>query len=531
MDVETFTTHAGFSIMLRPIILLDVFVVGACVTWLQQTVSSKRRARLLPPGPPRMALIGNVLDMPKSHLWEKAAEWRKEYGDIIYLENFGSPLVILNSYEATIDLLEKRSIKYSSRSTPPMVDELQDWTWLTVFTPYGNRWKGYRGPIQKAFNTPEVIEYKDIQRRSSRLLLADLLRDPGKHNLYVKSSTVRTIMLAAYGHEVVEANDSYVSLVEEGTIFAGSAAVPGQFLVDIFPWLKYVPTWFPGAGFQKIAQQGRRLSHDMRYIPYENTKNKILSGEAGQSLVSRLLDQCVARGSNSTPEDDALISAVAGMVYAGGTDTTSSVLQTFLLAMTLFPEAQKKGQEEIDRVIGNDRLPDFEDKENLPYIDAIYKECLRWNQPLPLGVPHLLTEDDTYNGYFLPAGTVVAANQWWMMHDPSEFPEPEIFRPERFLPAPGNKLPLDPSKVAFGFGRRVCAGKLMADSSVYITIASILATFDISVPVDEAGNPQPPSAEYNTSSVVNHPMPFDCIVRSRSEKAAALIVQSVDMHI
>ena len=139
-DVEKITTSQ--PIMLRPITLLDVFVVGACVTWLQQTVSSRRRARLLPPGPPRMALIGNVLDMPKSHLWEKAAEWRKEYGmarcldsnrrlignwfigDIIYLENFGSPLVILNSYETTIDLLEKRSIKYSSRSTTPMLDEL-----------------------------------------------------------------------------------------------------------------------------------------------------------------------------------------------------------------------------------------------------------------------------------------------------------------------------------------------------------------------------------------------------------------------
>ncbi len=101
-----------------------------------------------------------------------------------------------------------------------------------------------------------------------------------------------------------------------------------------------------------------------------------------------------------------------------------------MLAMTLFPEAQKRGQEEIDRVIGRDRLPDFEDRENLPYVDAIYKECLRyssdkfvccahfsfsfyrWHQPLPLGVPHLLTEDDTYNGYFLPAGTLVAANQW-----------------------------------------------------------------------------------------------------------------------
>lgn len=101
--------------------------------------------------------------------------------------------------------------------------------------------------------------------------------------------------------------------------------------------------------------------------------------------------------------------------------------------MTLFPDAQRKGQEEIDRAVGSDRLPDFEDRENLPYIEAMFKECLRyvvvyslhlaivsaglieifrWHQPLPLGVPHLLTEDDTYNGYFLPAGTTVAANQW-----------------------------------------------------------------------------------------------------------------------
>lgn len=469
--------------------------------------------------------------MPKSHLWEKAATWKKEYGDIIYLENFGVPLVILNSYEATIDLLEKRSVKYSSRPTPTMGSELQDWSWLTVFTPYGNRWKGYRGPIQKAFNTPEVVEYMDVQRQSARLLLSNLLRQPNNHNLFIKSSVVRTIMLATYGHEVLEANDPYVSLVEEGTIFAGTAFVPGRFLVDIFTWLKYVPAWFPGAEFQKIAQKGLRLSHDMRYVPYENSRDKILDGEAKQSLTSYLVEQVLAESGRLTPDNDDLISAVAGMVYAGGTDTTGSVLQTFMLAMTLFPEAQKRGQEEIDRVIGRDRLPDFEDRENLPYVDAIYKECLRWHQPLPLGVPHLLTEDDTYNGYFLPAGTLVAANQWWMMHDPVEFPQPEVFKPERFLPEPGKRLPMDPSKVAFGFGRRICAGKMMADSSVYITIASILAVFDISMPIDEAGNHVHPSAEYNTASVVNHPMPFDCRIAPRSEKAGTLIAQGLDWTI
>jgi len=507
-------------------------VVGGCLVWLNGmlTSSARRRIHPLPPGPPRLPYIGNVLDMPKSHLWEKAATWKKKYGDIVYLENFGAPFVILNSYETTIDLLEKRSIKYSSRPLTTMVDQLQNWTWLTVLTPYGNQWKGSRGPVQKAFNTPDVNRYIDIQQRSARLLLSDLLRDPGDFNQYLKSSIVRTIMLATYGHEVMTTDDPYVSLVEEGTIAAGLAAIPGNFLVDTFTWLKHVPAWFPGAGFQQIARKGLQLSHDMRYIPYEDSKNKILNGDAKPSFTLEMVEQQASEGSGLTEEDDALISAVAGMVYAGGTDTTSSVLRTFLLAMTLFPDAQRKCQEEIDRVVGKDRLPDFDDREHLPYIEAIYKECLRWHQPLPLGIPHLLTEDDTYNGYFIPVGTVVAANQWWILHDPDEFPDPEMFKPERFLPAPGKKLPLDPSKVTFGFGRRVCAGKMMADNTIYISIASILAAFDISSPIGQDGKPVPPPGEYSVTSIVMHPKPFDCTITPRSDKTAELIAQSVDLH-
>ena len=129
--------------MLRSVTLLDLVVVGGCLVWLNGmlTSSARRRIHPLPPGPPRLPYIGNVLDMPKSHLWEKAATWKKKYGivgiqlmsfvltsrnpgDIVYLENFGAPFVILNSYETTIDLLEKRSIKYSSRPLTTMVDQL-----------------------------------------------------------------------------------------------------------------------------------------------------------------------------------------------------------------------------------------------------------------------------------------------------------------------------------------------------------------------------------------------------------------------
>ena len=72
--------------------------------------------------------------------------------------------------------------------------------------------------------------------------------------------------------------------------------------------------------------------------------------------------------------------------------------------MATHPEVQKKAQTEIDLVIGSDRLPEFEDRPSLPYLEAIYREVMRWNQSLPLAAPHALTEDDYYKGYFIPKG-------------------------------------------------------------------------------------------------------------------------------
>ena len=82
--------------------------------------------------------------------------------------------------------------------------------------------------------------------------------------------------------------------------------------------------------------------------------------------------------------------------------------------MTLFPEVQRKAQDEIDRVVGNDRLPGFEDRDQLPYVDAIVKEVLRWHPIGPMGLPHTSTEDDTYEGYFIPKGALLMANIWFV---------------------------------------------------------------------------------------------------------------------
>ena len=158
--------------------------------------------------------------------------------------------------------------------------------------------------------------------------------------------------------------------------------------------------------------------------------------------------------------------------------------------MILYPEVQKRAQEELDSVVGKDRLPSFDDRDNLPYINALAKETLRWNPIAPLGqylvsstakkvvtigykkgVPHVTTKEDIYEGYHLPTGSIVIPNIWYanylkvviymvllhyrqFTHDPATYSNPQEFKPERHL-VNGSELPeFDPTDLAFGFGRR-----------------------------------------------------------------------------
>lgn len=89
-----------------------------------------------------------------------------------------------------------------------------------------------------------------------------------------------------------------------------------------------------------------------------------------------------------------------------------TAVKTFIAVLLLHPDIQAKAQAEIDAVIGPNRLPDFEDKPKLPYLNAMLKETLRWEPVTPMGMPHMSTEDDIYQGYFIPKGSIVTGNTW-----------------------------------------------------------------------------------------------------------------------
>ncbi|KAJ6538983.1 cytochrome P450 [Mycena capillaripes] len=196
------------------------------------------------------------------------------------------------------------------------------------------------------------------------------------------------------------------------------------------------------------------------------------------------------------------------------------------MAMAMNPEAAKKAQNEIDTVTSLSRLPGFEDRSALPYCEAVYREVMRWRPVAPLGIPRTTSEDDVYNGYFIPKGTIGLSNIWAMVHDESIYPNPEKFSPERFFNADG-QLNANENILTFGFGRRACVGRHAADATVWAAIVSVLSAFNIAKANDSNGKEIDIKPGYS-DGVVSRPLPFKCSITPRSDAMKSLIEETTD---
>ncbi|KAL5520727.1 hypothetical protein ACEPAF_2729 [Sanghuangporus sanghuang] len=514
------------TLLMMATLLLDVIAFSCAAfslrSWLKRRKSRALETCPLPPGPKGLPLVGNIFDMPDSEEWEKAREWGETYGDLVMVKIFGTRYFFVNSYEVALDLFEKRGNIYSTRPFNSML-ELEEWIWFTVMMPYGDEHRKSRQQLHRYFQQNAVSDYHEVQTMCTQKLLLGMLEDPTKYADHIRYSAGELIMKVGYGYQVAEKHDPYIELVER----AMESATEAQrfFLVNALPALQYLPEWFPGAQFLTTAKIGRDLSRQMLSKPFAMAKELIANGKGSVSIASKLLEQNT--DANGEVPNETLIAKTVGTTYAAGADTTVSALLTFILAMVLYPETMRRGQEELDRVIGRNTLPTMDDKANLPYITAICKEVLRYQPVTPLAVAHSASEDDVYNGYFIPAGTTILPNVWAMARNPKEYPEPDKFRPERWLATDGRKAPLEANKVVFGFGRRICPGRHFAENSIFIGVASILAMFDIQMAVDDKGEPIVPKEEY-TQNFVRHPKPFKCNITPRSDKSAELIRQAVE---
>ncbi|EIW77985.1 cytochrome P450 [Coniophora puteana RWD-64-598 SS2] len=503
-----------------------MLLVGAYC--LKRLASSRKRSLPLPPGPRPLPIIGNLLDVPSESPWLTFAEWKHRFGPVSSVSILGQRTVILNTLASSTAFFDKRGAAYSDRPQPTMACELVGYKdRLMIFLNYDAQFKHFRTLIRPVMGSrAAVAQYGRELEREARRFVRDAMtleneEDSRELEVLIRRTAGSIILKITYGYEVQGANDRLVKVVEEAMSHFAHVTTPGAFLVDSIPFLKYIPEWIPGMSFKRTAKHYAQSFTKMIEYPYRTVKERMATEDAPPSYVSNLLSE--RPDIDVSEENDIKLSAMA--LYAGGADTTVSAVHSFFLAMTLHPSIQRKAQEEVDAIVGADRLPTFEDLEHLSYVDAVCKEVLRWLPVVPLkeSIPHISTADDVYEGMIIPKGTQLIANLWEMLHDEETYPDPHTFNPERFFGSGADGNPqLDPRTICFGFGRRICPGLHLAYPSMMLEAATALATLNIGRATDKDKNEIVPEVNILPGTIC-HPIPFKCKVTARSEEARDLV--------
>ncbi|CAE6479786.1 unnamed protein product [Rhizoctonia solani] len=488
----------------------------------------RRNAKRLPlPPAPSAAhwLFGHsaFFSLPHRHVL-LATQYKPIYGDVISVSTTFEHFVYLNSIDSIIELLEKRAGVTANRPPNRMLREVMGWGEGVALHDHDERHKKMRRVIASALHPAAARSYAAQHMQSTVNFVRNVSVDPGKFKEHAANAIGAFILRLTYGH-VVTKDDPLISIIHEALYyFQKGAAQP--YWVNSIPVLQHVPSWFPGAGFQKIGKRGRELRNRYASQPFEEVLEQIRQDRLSRvSYTSRLLEE--KGGVNASPEDIDLVKWTAAAMYLAGLTTTMHTIVALFFMMALYPEVAQQAQAEIDSVVGRGRLPDFTDRESLPYIEALLQELMRMSPPTPLGFPHTVTEDIEFRGYRIPKDTSISPNIWGIFHDPKYYSSPHTFTPDRYLkPIPDP----DPRKYVFGFGRRVCPGLHVANDIAWIMCAGVLALFDIRAGeelnrrVREIGGRESPQLYKLCEGFgAGLPLPFECEITVRDKAAAELL--------
>ncbi|KAK3685203.1 cytochrome P450 [Podospora appendiculata] len=490
---------------------LVLAIIGAILAALvskivyREIFRGRRRIRL-PPGPPGEFLLGHYRTVPVDGAFKQYAKWAKEYKtDVLFFETFGSRWIVLNSVKSAVELLEKRGSLYADRPRFVMFEEM-GWSPTLTWLRWGPKYHLHRRVLQPPFAKSKVAQYAAMQRMEALVCCKGMLDDPANWVTAVRQFAVAVVLGIAYGLDVDGPSSPWIKLAEDSAEAIGKSGPPGSSIMDLCPSTRYLPDWLPFMERLRYAHTWRSAIQTITRLPFEASVRKMQNETLDTNVfIHNRLAIHAANTQNGIPNEFDIedIKGAAATILIAGNDT-------------------RKAQDEIDRVVGRDRLPSWDDLPYLHYARLVLHETYRMNPLSPLGIPHASVADDVYDGMLIPRGTVVYPNVWAMLHDEAVYARPLSFWPERYLPVEegGNGEPLPVGN--FGFGRRICVGRSLAENSLLIVLATMLATVDIQFPPGPDGKPAAFEPEWSLrgQAVV---LPFKASISSRTDKARELL--------
>ncbi|THV01080.1 cytochrome P450 [Dendrothele bispora CBS 962.96] len=496
---------------------------GVLLLWLLFRLARVgRRESTLPPGPPTVPLLGNVNIFPKEFAFFKFTEWAREYGDLYSLKIGPDTTIVITSMKAVKELMEQQSSLTSNRPKSYMMDVTYEDHYAAMMN-YNETWRLLRKSMHSILTPSGAVEHQPIQAAESTQLIYDLLHSPEELYTHIRRYSTSVITSIIFGkrfpqYDCPEVGGIFGALEVAAAVTEHGAHPP----IDQLPFLNYIPERW--ASWKQQAKLCNKLLCRIYFHLLSLCEERIQRGEENGCFLEGVIENQEKYGLTRK-----MIGYLGGVLLDGGAHTTSAFLQSMILCLMAFPEAQKRAHEELDRVVGEGRAPRLDDFDNLPYCQALINEIHRFRPVAPLGMPHATSKEVRYRNYVLPRGTVVFVNIWGIYHDPDVYEDPETFNPGRYLQNEfGTKPGVDVSdfrnNIVFGNGRRMCPGMHLANTSLALNVMNLLWAFEFSPAIDPRTGEHIPVGLFNYEKGSFYaPAPFSCTIKPRSSARTQII--------
>ncbi|KAK4725599.1 hypothetical protein R3W88_028378 [Solanum pinnatisectum] len=465
--------------MAFPLVLsLSIFIIFLCYK-LYHRLTAK-----LPPGPWPWPVVGNLFGIMPVR-FRCFAEWAQIYGPIFsfYL---GSQLnVVVSNAGLAKEVLKDNDQNLANRfRTKPLENVSKNGKDL-IWADYGPHYVKVRKVCNlELFTTKRLEALRPIREEEVTAMVESIFKDctkPGNVSKgmmlrgYLGSVAFNNITRLTFGKrfinsqsEVDEQGKEMKAIVTNGIKISGKPNL-GEFV----PWLR----WVFKDDNEALEAQDKHLDEFTRLIMEEHTITRKKTGETKHHFVDALL----TLQKEYDLSDDTIISLFWDMI-AAGMDTVAITVEWAMTELVKNPRVQQKVQEELDRVVGSDRIVNETDISNLSYLQHVVKESLRMHPPTPLMLPHMAGNNVKVGGHNIPKGSVVHVNVWALGRDPKIWKEPLQFKPERFIEEDVDMKGHDYKLLPFGAGRRICPGMNLAVNLVTSMLAHLLHHFVWSLP-------------------------------------------------
>ncbi|KAH7857668.1 hypothetical protein Vadar_015216 [Vaccinium darrowii] len=473
---QTYSTTSLFTTLIFFTLLTLCFFPGG-LAW---ALTKPRPTQAQPiPGPSGFPIVGIVFAFTSSLTHRVLSTLSKQLQAIQLMAfSIGFTRFIISSHPETAkDILN--SSAFANRPVKESAYELL-FHRAMGFAPYGEYWRNLRRISATHLFSPKRIAcfggfraeigskmVEEIQNLMSRDGFVEVKR-------VLHFGSLNNVMMSVFG-KCYDFHGGNEGLELEGLVSEGYE------LLGVFNWSDHFPLlgWLDLQGVRKRCRDlVGRVNVFVGKIIEEHRVIKRRGGgvldEGKGDFVDVLLD---LENENKLSDSD-MVAVLWEMIFRG-TDTVAILLEWILARMVLHPEIQAKAQSEIDSVVGKTRPVTDSDLPNLPYLLAIVKETLRMHPPGPLlSWARLAIHDTNVGGHFIPAGTTAMVNMWAITHDERVWPEPNEFKPERFVEEDVAIMGSDLRLAPFGSGRRVCPGKAMGLATVQLWLAQLLQSFE-----------------------------------------------------